>query len=465
MASCKQSLLTRQSGPVLLVDSRARAYRAKKEVARCTSDSDNLLREFSMRKTIVIFLSFIALVIPATSTSAAPKLGGNCKNINEKITAKKIRLVCQQTNNRLIWRDSKTISTPAFGPTGRLRYRYLDGKLERLSSANDWLRSDSRKVSEFDPIRVKAFNSLNAVANDSSLKNVEFKYFIQSNYPKVLAEYVKSQTIRTAQKLSTIFDKRITLKLILLTEKDLDFINKELPSIIPQEEIEGFRGSLERYDTKDRFFSSSGTGGGTATYRPDLGYAYYLSHTSTLATPLTYWPEIAPHELAHVIQGTLANGFEWADANGDPNAKWTRHFVEGSANTIGMAWGFEKIGWYSDEMDHLLKTTIQNGRSENYSTFDSQFPMKTVDDAYNLIYKIEGFNGRFVQELSYSAGQMVWEYFIGTYGADKYFELLRSFPNTKTFDESLKMTIGKSKEDFYREAAPYLLKTWERVAS
>jgi hypothetical protein len=91
--------------------------------------------------------------------------------------------------------------------------------------------------------------------------------------------------------------------------------------------------------------------------------------------------------------------------------------------------------------------------------------MKDVKDSVSLIKQMEATGPGYsvISDLSYSAGQFVWEFYIGNYGFDKYIELLKSL-NGSSLDEGLKKTIGKSKDEFYQEAAPYLLSNWQRLS-
>jgi hypothetical protein len=121
-----------------------------------------------------------------------------------------------------------------------------------------------------------------------------------------------------------------------------------------------------------------------------------------------------------------------------------------------MAIGFETLGWYSDEMDHLLRQDIK--------FFTSKVKMKTTADAINLINRIEKRSDDVSGSLSYSAGQFLWEYFVGKYGAPKLMELYKNIPLSDNFSTNIKETIGISKDQFYRDAAPYLLANWQRLS-
>ncbi len=377
--------------------------------------------------------------------------------------------ICELSGEKLIWIDKSNTSLYAIGPGGRLVYRYVDKKLQRLNQFELWQEKDSRAESEFDPIRVAAYKSISNLAIDDSYKNINIEYYIRPSFPTVISDSIKFQVTETAKRISTLLDKKMIFKLILVTEKDRKFIMNELPKIAPNVEWRGSNSSfqtptLDAYETYDGFISRSGTGGGLAAYLPNENIGYYIGHTSTLATMKTYWPAIAPHEFTHVLQGWFVNGYVRNYPDGHPKAAWSRHLIEGSANTVGIAMGFDQLGWYSDEMDRLLQRSIELGRGENYSNFDRLFPMKNNSDAVNLIKLLEAAEGRWPQDLSYSAGQFIWEFYIGKYGFDKYIELLTSLQKN-SFADGIKKTIGISKDQFYQEAAPYLLSNWQRLSS
>jgi hypothetical protein len=91
--------------------------------------------------------------------------------------------------------------------------------------------------------------------------------------------------------------------------------------------------------------------------------------------------------------------------------------------------------------------------------------MKDVKDAVALIKKLEAVGPGYSVEsdLTYSAGQFLWEFYIGSYGFNKYIELLKALDG-RSMDEALKTTIGLNKDAFYQAAAPYLLSSWQRLS-
>jgi len=375
-------------------------------------------------------------------------------------------LICEKNGSNLTWVDKSNTSLYAVGPTSRLVYRYVGDKQQRLNLYQIWQEEDPRADSDFDPIRVAAYKSITSGESDSTHQNIQFDYLIRPGFPQDISDSIKIQLKQSAARLSPFFKKKIEIKVILVTEKDKNFIKKELPNIVPENDWQGALDNIYSYSTTEEFYSRGGTGGGTASFLPDKGFGYYIGHTSSLATIQTYWPEVAPHELTHVVQGFFANGFASNYPDGHPKAKWSRHLIEGSANTVGMGLGFSQLGWYSDEMDNLLSDSINYARSDNYSTFDRQFPMKNVDDAVDLIKKMEAVGPGYstLSDLSYSAGQFVWEFYIGKYGLEKYIQLLTSLDGS-TLNAGLMETIGLNKDQFYQEAAPYLLSNWQRLSS
>jgi hypothetical protein len=347
-------------------------------------------------------------------------------------------------------------SNPAIGPTGGYVYRYVANKQQRKDVNNKWQSIDSRKEGSFDSIRVSAYKSINSLSADPNLSNINLEFLVRPGYPKQIEQVVRLQVEKIASHFSPLLSRPETAKIIMITEKDKSWVRSELPNIVSPEFFGGSIEILDWYNTKERFYYRGGTGGGIAYYIADKGYAFYISHTSSLATLETFWPEVPPHEFAHVLQGFLTNGFMDRYPNGHPESNWNGHFVEGSANTLGMALGFEKLGWYSDEMDKLLKQEIQRSKS---------LPrMNNLQDSVALIKAIEERNSENTSQFVYSAGQFVWEYFIGKYGVEKYVELLRNMPKSNNFNENLKVTIGKDKQAFYQEAGAYLLKNWKRIS-
>ncbi len=439
----------------------------------------------SVKRFALVTSAFIALTLLAMpSSSGAIKAGSACKKAGLQTVDSGRKYTCVKQGKKFVWNKGVVVkaapvtkpspsATPSASPTptteadarktsdvpglsrlGNYVYQYVDGIQERKNASDFWRNTDARKESDFDPIRVAAFKSINQMERDSSLKNLNLIFDIQENYPKEIAATIKSQVVKISQILSPVLDQKVDVRIVLFTEKDQEFIKNGLKQYGVSEEQFPI---LKDYVTLDRFYSRGGTGGGTAGYRENEKYGFYIGHTSSLATIGSYWPQVVPHEMAHFLQFYLARGAGSSYGEGHPEAKWHGHFIEGSANTIGMAAGFEHLGWYSDEMDKHLKSTIQRNADPGL--------LKSPADAAAFIETIESRDSQVKDAFSYSAGQFVWEFYIGKYGFNKYLELLRNLSKTANFNESLKLTIGKDRKAFYAEAGEYLFANWQRVSN
>ena len=354
---------------------------------------------------------------------------------------------------------SKSAATkPGFGPAGRIEYKFVNDRMLRKSAAGKWLATDTRQPKDFDPIRAAAYKSMWSKVKVAQSSRVVLQLYRAPNYPKPLAAILEKQISDYSKLVSPFLDRDLPFDLLLISEKDKTHFDGKLPESIEPGFYNQSLTNLARYATKESFRSSSATGGGTANYLQGKTSAFGIMTTASFADVTTYWPQIVNHELTHALQFFLAEGVQngTGGPEGSPNAKWNGHFLEGSAQTVGMATAFPQIGWYSDEVDLSLRSTIK--------AFSKEVSIKNNKDAiafFNTIEKREqGPSGEF----AYAAGQILWEFYIGTYGFDKLLELYKNLPTTTNFNENLLKTIGINKEQFYKAAAPYFLRTWVRVS-
>jgi hypothetical protein len=415
------------------------------------------------------------IILPAHSASLA---GTKCTKSGLTKIVSNTKFTCVKSGNKLIWNkgtplrstemDPRGKSTtepvkpklsdlPGRGPAGRYEYRYVDGKLQRKNIDGFWRVDDSRSSKDFDPVRVAAFESIRKLSTIPAKYSINVEEHITKNYPEELVKCIKIGIKNFNEIMAQYLNSNLEVDLVLVTEKDRSFIENDLPKIIQKQYYGNVLEVLNGYSSIESFYRSSGTGGGTASFRDSENKGYYLGHTASFAQVSTYWPEVAPHEMAHVLQFFLARGFQNSCDEGQDCAKWHGHLIEGAANTVGMAVGFPNIAWYSDEMDKILKSDIQN--------YKSLISLRNEADAVALFKRIETRTSEVNQSFSYSAGQVLWEYFVGTYGFEKWVELYKNLPKTANFNENLKVTIGVDKKTFYENAAPYFLGVWKRLSS
>jgi len=408
----------------------------------------------------LLVITPLLLSSQASTSHATAKAGAKCSKVGSKSVVGTKTFTCIQSGKKMIWDKgvtSKPLSNnPGFGPAGRIEYRFVDGKLQRKNADGLWRFDDSRNTKEFDLIRVAAFESIWNQAASKSVPKIFVTNHISASYPPPLAQAIQIGITNFIDVVSPYLKRDLNMDLVLVTEKDKSFIDTELPSIINKNYYTGNLNILNEYTSKESFYRRGGAGGGKAGFGDPENKGYYLGNTASFAEMETYWPQVAPHEMAHAVQFFLARGFVNNCGEGAECGKWHGHLIEGSANAVGMAIAFPVLGWYSDEMDKILKFDIRN--------FGPSISMKNEDDAVAIFKRIETRTSELNDSLSYSAGQVLWEYYIGTYGFQKWIELYSNLPKTANFNENLKTTIGIDKATFYQNAAPYFLSVWKRLS-
>jgi hypothetical protein len=139
----------------------------------------------------------------------------------------------------------------------------------------------------------------------------------------------------------------------------------------------------------------------------------------------------------------------------DFNRKVPQHFREGSANFFGYALSSNNLGWYSDAMDISL-IRYWRGSGQGIAS-------KTEADMISLLRFTEFRTDPNAFELGYPIGAIFWEWVVGTYGYEKFTELMREFGRSKDFNESTTKILGLGKEELYKNSAPYLLSVFNRA--
>ena len=349
------------------------------------------------------------------------------------------------------------ISKPAITKYQRYIYRYQNGVMQRKNVDGKFVSADTRKESAFDPIRVAAYNSVMQSIAGKNSSNLNVKYVIRPNYPATLSAAIKLSFDKTVKQFGDYFPAGTPVTVIMVTEKDKDFIQRELPSIVDQNATGDVWQFASRYLTKSEWENSSASGGGSASFfrGPEQSKGgFYLSHTASYATMDTYWPEVAPHEFTHILQGVFVKDLSFNSPE-EYQKKLPQHYVEGSANTLGHILAYPNLGWYSDDADLTIKR--YSGGVKRWK------PVNTPANMVDLLVATEKGTPDQAFEASYSIGQLFYEWLIGTYGFDKFITLIKNIGPTSSFDENIKSTYGITKAQAYEKAAPYMLRAWKKA--
>lgn len=429
---------------------------------------------------LVSCLLLTCLVVPQKSF-AAVKAGDACKKVGTTATANGKKFTCVKSGKKLVWSKGVSVSKPTpAAPTssqsasqgtsspaptqtiklnrgyvrnGQFVYRIVNGVLERrMYASNDYTSIDTRTESDFDAIRVKAYKELRSLKSVSGHPKIDLQYSITENYPKAHAEAIKLGVTYAAERINALVDEDFKTSIVLVTEKDKEIVKTNLGKLSRPDEVGGTLANLDRYVSNTQAVGS-GSAGFNRRGQGFMGGTYVGTFPSYLGIDFL-WPEIATHEMAHVLQMFFISKRDY-----NSEEAWNKvapvHFTEGSANTIGHAWAVQNLGWYSDESDYTVKRYMSGFRGNN--------KMQTEAEVFEMLEKTITWKNSEYSDMAYPVGQVLWEYIIGTYGFDAYVKFLKNIPVLPSYEDNLKSVTGLSKNELYKNAAPYIISVWKRA--
>jgi hypothetical protein len=428
-------------------------------------------------KSLILIL--LLTMIPVTAFSA-PKItsGTKCKIVNQKVTYLNKIYTCIKSGKNLVWSKAVPIAktssnkaaskTPATtSPTaipksagvtdslnfkGAMIYDVRDGLLIRKSDSGAYFETDSRNISKFNEIRIKAYSELNQNARSRVHPNIEFKYSISDSFPKFLIEYSKREFDEAAALWDSFFDTKITVNVYMVTEKDREssksnpWLQRNLPEV------------FTRFESKrERPFIAGGGGywKGESGWSGNLylATASYLDHTY-----INYeWPAIAKHEFVHLVQdyAFARNGRNRGVDEAMFYALQLQNFREGSANTIAYLTAFRNLGWSSDAIDWLTWRRAQD--TNNWKT------VKTLAEVKALMLATDSGTPEEAFQQSYAVGALMYEWLIGTYGFEGYKKIINEFSKATTFSQAVQNALGLRKEELYDRMSEYVFESYQKV--
>ena len=433
-----------------------------------------------MKKVLGSLIALALFLVPMNAI-AAVKAGDPCKKAGTTATANGKKYTCIKSGKKLVWNKGvaiaapkptstatptsasspSTTSTPApskdlnrgYIRNGQFVYRVVNGVLERrIYDSNDYASIDTRQESEFDAIRVKAYKEMRSLLSVSGHPRINIQYSITDNYPKAHSEAIKLGVIFAAERINALVDENFKTSVVLVTEKDKEYVRSNLGKLSRPDEVGGTLANLDRYVSNTQAVGS-GSAGFNRRGEGFMGGTYVGTFPSYLGIDFL-WPEIATHEMTHVLQMFYISKREY-----NSEEAWLKvapvHFTEGSANTIGHAWAVQNLGWYSDESDYTIKRYMSGFRGNN--------KMQTEAEVLEMLEKTISRADSQYSEMAYPVGQVLWEFIIGTYGFDSYMKFLKNISVLPSYEENIKAVTGLSKNELYKNAAPYIISTWKRA--
>ncbi|CAB4698992.1 unannotated protein [freshwater metagenome] len=410
--------------------------------------------------------------------SASVKAGAACTKVG-KITFKAgYKFTCIKTGKKLKWSRAikVVVATPTPTPTptptvdtepkagdpplpsencgyGNFYYRINNAVLERSFYPDKLFTSqDSRLSTEFDLIRVKAYQAIrDHISTSKGAPQIDFH--IALDFPTDELNALKQQLKLVTEYWSDRFQLGAHVQATFLTEKDSALIDASNTT-----------NSVDAKWIMDTYLDPKNFGMTNCGWRNGIAGAHVLNLGINIGQ-VGYWivfpswhtskdwdPVNLPHEFTHSIQGLIWSNNEVMGHRDD----WIAYnFTEGGAQIFGTALAFPNIGWYNDEINRKIMDGFRGG-----PTSVRLAPTTTAEiiSMLQISEKNDNANG---SAWAYTVGFHLWEWVIANYGFDAYWDIAKGVSSNQSYDATVLKVIGKSKSDLYNEAAPYILKSFQ----
>jgi hypothetical protein len=331
-------------------------------------------------------------------------------------------------------------------------FRLVEGNIERRSTSGRYFSTDSRIGEDFSQIRGNAYTNFNNFMRRENSNNLAISVVIRPGVPKELADYSIAQIKGAALFWDYLFHKGSKLDILLVTEKDSDYMENAGRDYVTNLD------SFNRIGQIDKNYGNTWIMGEVRSSRSSSRFKSKL----ILATPSfattdrmqNGWIQVPAHEIFHVIFDYYMSQRP-VQSEDEYFGRAPQHFIEGGANYFSYSYAMKNLGWYSDGLDVSLSLTWRN--------LESWKPVRNEADIVNLLIATENSWPQPAFEASYSVGAIFLEWIVGKYGMEALKKILENLAMGISFDANLKSSIGLSKEEAYRMSAPYLLSIFERL--
>jgi len=455
-----------------------------------------------MRKEVIgLSLLPIFSLIPAYSASP-PKAGSVCSKQGLTKTHQGKKYTCTKSGKKLKWDNGVSVksaapkqtpspinssmpteattvppsspsSTRSATPTpshtkltdyvtykGQMIYGVQGNQLIRRAESGEYFQTDSRPLSSFSEIRQKAYAELNKNLTNTDHSNIEFVYQISPSYPENLTPFIKRELDESAALWNDFFKKKFKVNVYMVTEKDVDYVNSvrwlkiNLPS------------SFSRWENKSERPFVAGGGGfweESGEWRGNLFFAF--PSWINLENINAEWPMIAMHEFLHVVQDYAFYRNLTDRSRNLHEVIQPIHFREGSANAISFLTAFRNIGWSSDALDWNFWMHTRDNKSVRVIKNEADaIALMNEMECLKTCEKLTSNDPSKIWYWTYAYGAIMYEWVLATYGLDGYKRMLDQLVTATAFEQVIQGAFGISKNEFYRNVAPYILETVRRTA-
>ena len=341
-------------------------------------------------------------------------------------------------------------------------YKYVGEKLQRqILPSQDfsgcepcaWTSKDARNAKSFDPIRAQAFKTIKAFGARKNSAKAEVEWVITKNVQPSLVKMYKKLNADAINYWQSELSNPLPYRLLIGTEKDRAEVKLRLSETRNgPTSLQMMNNFFDRYSKLQDYEKARPVGGGMPGKDTLIqnGQDVFLVpyHVGSFTTDQKVFATTAAHEITHVMQIDRSKNVGYN--NDMPPTLW-----EGSAVLFGSGIPMSNVAWYSDELDHQLMRFLSN-----YAT---KVPMKTEADVVNLLIKAERTDAEVSIEAGYYVGAILFEWLIAKYGVEKFLDLVDATGTAPSFNDSMVKAYGLGKAEIYKQAAPYVLKNYQRI--
>jgi hypothetical protein len=341
-------------------------------------------------------------------------------------------------------------------------YKYVGEKLQRqILPSQDfsgcepcaWTGKDARNAKSFDPIRARAFKTIKAFGAKKNIAKSEVEWVITKSVQPSLVKMYKKLNTDAINYWQSELSNPLPYRLLIGTEKDRAEVKSKLfETRNGPTSLQMMNNFFDRYSKLQDYEKARPVGGGMPGKDTLIsnGQDVYLVtyHVGSFTTDQKVFATTTAHEITHVLQIDRSKNVGYN--NDMPPSLW-----EGSAVLFGSGIPMSNVAWYSDELDHQLMRFLSN--------FAAKVPMKTEADAVNLLIKAERTDAEVSIEAGYYVGAILFEWLIAKHGVQKFLDLVDATGTAPSFNDAMIKAYGLGKADIYKQAAPYVLKSYQRV--
>lgn len=376
-----------------------------------------------MKRISYLVLCFLLFISSNNVANAASKIGTSCKKLGMILPISDGYLLCTKVGTVL-------------------KYE----RPPKKASTNEGTTSDEMELKV-----VQAFNAYDHEACKGSHRNFVATYLTSPGYSTAMLAKQKVLFDQAMSCYNNYFDNPVKINVMLLTNKDYDFLATQQSDgkpLVDQIQLRWAKFMMDRISSGPSRFA------GSAGWSVPNSSAWVLMIDSTLSTS----PDAhgAAHEFVHILQSYSKSVFFPFYGDGSTSADYVNMptwFWEGSGELLS----YESLSKTAVEFSSHMRD-VRN-QAQGAPTLNK---ISTIEDVISRFQSLEDPNGQEANSMCYALGTVLTEYMLGTFGYQKYFQIMKNAGTYRDFNDNLIQTIGISKNELYKQAAPFVLSQWKQ---